>query len=523
MASAVYYTYSASQIGTGDGSSWANACNTLAGAFTAVLALAGGAPFTVYADSTSIESYSPATTLTAGADAAHRIAIISVNKTGSVPPAPADFVAGAKIATAVNIGLTLAGFAYAEGLIVSTGGSASGTAVLTVGNSANTDWIFGPGCQNIQASAQPSAYINIGTSATYNQKVMLRGGAANREPKVKFGHINQTFYMVGGALVLRDLVLLDSAGSTPTNLFTWNSAKASSLDAEGVDFTGMGTTLLNVGTPAGIPAVTASFRDCLIPSGVTTLVGGTAIPPGSRVSFARCSTGAGAFSDRLITYEGWQVEDASITLQGGATDNTTLRSWHLSTNAANTSGTMCGTSSFGATWAAPFEGQPIFVWNDTVGSPLTFTLQGLWTGTAVPNNDDVWIDLEAETAPGTSLGIGTSGTKAGFNAASAANPAGSGTWNNAGNVGANPKQFAVQATITPQQKGWIKITPKLAKASTDVWIDPKPAITGYPNGGTQPAISRSYVTPSGAMVHEAAATVTNTVTQVVPMVRRVRR
>ena len=37
---------------------------------------------------------------------------------------------------------------------------------------------------------------------------------------------------------------------------------------------------------------------------------------------------------------------------------------------------------------------PISVWNDDTGGTKTITVEGIWGGGAVPDNNDIWIEVE---------------------------------------------------------------------------------------------------------------------------------
>jgi hypothetical protein len=74
-------------------------------------------------------------------------------------------------------------------------------------------------------------------------------------------------------------------------------------------------------------------------------------------------------------------EEATIIRTGGASDGTTGISWNLTTTA-------------NAIWANALESFPIVIWNATTGGNVIVTLHGIWNAAALPNNDDVWVDVE---------------------------------------------------------------------------------------------------------------------------------
>jgi hypothetical protein len=143
---------------------------------------------------------------------------------------------------------------------------------------------------------------------------------------------------------------------------------------------------------------------------------------------------------------------------GGATDGTTPIAWKIVTTA-------------NSEWEFPFECLPISIWNETVGSAITVTVQGIWGGGAVPLNDEIWIDVEYLGTSGFPLATKATCTKADGLAAGTNLPAGSGTW------GGSTTKFALAATFTPREKGPLTIYVRAAKVSSTFYVDPKPVVT----------------------------------------------
>ena len=75
------------------------------------------------------------------------------------------------------------------------------------------------------------------------------------------------------------------------------------------------------------------------------------------------------------------TEETTIVRTGGASDGTTPISWKIVTTA-------------NCNYSMPFECPPIAIWNDTTGSAVTATVEGIWGGGAVPNDDEVWLEVE---------------------------------------------------------------------------------------------------------------------------------
>ena len=47
-----------------------------------------------------------------------------------------------------------------------------------------------------------------------------------------------------------------------------------------------------------------------------------------------------------------------------------------------------------AQWLRPFQAEPYAIWNATTGATVTVTVYGTINAGAVPNNDDIWIEVE---------------------------------------------------------------------------------------------------------------------------------
>jgi hypothetical protein len=157
-------------------------------------------------------------------------------------------------------------------------------------------------------------------------------------------------------------------------------------------------------------------------------------------------------------YAGTLTTETTIVRTGGASDGTTPIAWKIVTTA-------------NSKWEFPFECPPISIWNETVGSAVTVTVQGIWGGGAVPNTDDIWIDCEYLGTSGFPIASKATSSKADGLAAGTGIPAGSGTW------GGSTTKFAMAVTITPQEKGPITIYVRAATSSTTFYIDPKPVVT----------------------------------------------
>jgi hypothetical protein len=95
-------------------------------------------------------------------------------------------------------------------------------------------------------------------------------------------------------------------------------------------------------------------------------------------------------------------------------------------------------------WINPFESAPISIWNTVTGSNRTITLYGIWFGSALPNNDQIWHDVEYFGASGSPLASLGSGTKANNLATGSAWTADStSVWNSGASIRTNGTNYSV--------------------------------------------------------------------------------
>lgn len=152
------------------------------------------------------------------------------------------------------------------------------------------------------------------------------------------------------------------------------------------------------------------------------------------------------------------IPETAIVRTGGATNGVTPTSWKITTTA-------------NSRWYFPFESFPIAIWNSTTGASVTVTVYGVWCGAAVPNKDDIWIEVQylgASTSPISSEA--TSGKANGF-VANAACSSDTSTW------GGSTTPLKMSVTVTPQLADDIYVTVKAAKASSTFYIDPQPVLS----------------------------------------------
>lgn len=426
--------------GAATGADWANAYLTLAAAFTA-----SAAGDTIYVSEDHAETQASSMTLTSVGTAANPVKAICVNHSGSVPPVSTDIRATATVTTtgvnAINISGTDT-FTVFDGIIfsASSGGTASN---LNLANSARMSVKF-RNCALRIANTQNGGRINALNSA----RIELDNTT------IQFGATGQTV-SCACEFLWRNTSSAITGATLPTTLFTPGASTGGSIEIEGVDLSAIAGTIF--GTVSSANATDIRLADCKINASAT--IASTPINRGAgKAEYVRLDSGGTNYKHGRIRYEGSQTQEATIVLSGGASDGTTPISWKIVTTA-------------NASEHFPYESLPIAIWNDTSGSSVTATLQGIWGGGSVPNNDDIWLDVEYLGDASSPKASFANNGKADILASNAALSAGAGTW------GGSTTKFQLSVTFTPQQKGWIFARIKAAKASSTFYIDPKVTLT----------------------------------------------
>ncbi|WP_434723106.1 hypothetical protein [Mesorhizobium sp. RIZ17] len=415
--------------GAGTGADWANAYVTLAAALTA-----SAAGDTIYVSDDHAETSASAIALTSPGTVTAPVKVICVDHAGSVPPVSADIRTTATVTTTGSAAIsfrTANSITDYEGIIFSSGTTGTGTFDLSVNGGITLKF--------------RNCALRMGSAGGGLMTTPSGGRVELENTTLQFNSTGQYIY-VQGEVIWRGGSI---TGSTfPTTLFNPANNSTGYLEVEGVDLSAIAGTIIGSNSSQ---ALIARLMDCKINASATV-----AATPNRRgfIDYLRLDSGGTNYKHGRVAFAGAQTEETTIVLTGGASDGTTAISWKIITTANSTE-------------LFPFESQPIAIWNDTVGSPVTATIQGIWGGGAVPNNDDIWVDVEYLGASGSPLGSFVSNGKATILASNAALSAGAGTW------GGSTTKFALAVTFTPQQKGYIFARVKAAKASSTFYIDPK--------------------------------------------------
>ena len=430
---ASYYVDS-NAAGAGTGADWANAYTTLDGAFSGK---AAGDIF--YVAHNHAQTQASALTLTSPGTAAAPCFVYCVTSAGSVPPVSADLRTTGTVTTtgANNLSFFGSQHTYYYGLTfnAATGANTSGL-VMSQGGQIPYNVFRSCALKKLSTTATATA-INFGATT---------GVVVFDNTTVEFGNVGDAMAPIG-RFVWRNTASAIAGATIPTTGLIGAIGAGTTL-IEGVDLSvlGSGSTIVRAGT-AGTDIV---IKDCKLGSSVTV----AATPTGTAfaVSLIRGDSGDTNYRTEKYHYTGTLTTETTIVRTGGASDGTTPIAWKVITTANSER-------------IYPFECFPIFAWNDSTGSALTVTVE--CRGAAIPNIDEVWMDVEYLGTSGFPLGNFATSGHADLLATGTACTSSSETW------GGSTASFKLTKTITPQEKGPITVYVKIAKVSSTFYIDPK--------------------------------------------------
>jgi hypothetical protein len=368
--------------------------------------------------------------------------ILCHNHTGNYPPQSGDLTTGAtETATAGAFNFNMLN-CYVRGV----GANVTGTGAATFGNAQAALQRFELSPITLSGA---SATVSIGSGS------FLRGCKVIHDNcTIGFNNTAQVINMSAAQWEWRNTASAIVGSTLPTNLI--NAGNAGEAWIHGVDLSalGSGKTLVNLSLTT--PEAFVLLDRCKINASVTVASVGSL---SSAVMLSKCSSGNINYRDELYIANATWTTETTIVRSGGASDGATAFSRKIVTGA-------------NLVWPLPFEAPAIEFWNETVGSPVTITLLGIWGGGTVPNNDDFWIDVRYPGSGSTPIeSVATSG-KADILASGTPLSSDASTW-----AAGSTTPFATSVTVTPQEKGVIRIIPKMAKVSTTLYYDPKVVVS----------------------------------------------
>jgi hypothetical protein len=207
---------------------------------------------------------------------------------------------------------------------------------------------------------------------------------------------------------------LGSLGGTavPTTLFGDSSSGGGTAVIDSVDLSALTSGNTLVGTiqdPRDF-----IFKNCKLASGITV----TSTP--TKTGYAEVyliQSDNNNKNNRLekYAYQGTQTTELTVVRTGGASDGSTSFSAKYVTTA-------------NSKWAFPFSGMVFSIFNTTTAANVNVTVEGIWNSASLPNNDDIWFDVEYMGSTVTPLGTYVNGSKTNNIASGSAQTASTQSW-----------------------------------------------------------------------------------------------
>ena len=380
-----YFVSSASGAGgAGNGSSWANAYLTIAAACSGKT---GGDVLFIGDDHAENTTGAQSWFLNGSVTAPN--AMYCVDHTKASPAVPADLKVGTLGAGSVQndgaISFNMYGYVY--GLYLE-GGVGSSAPISMQGGSSR--FLVLDHCTIKNSSTNATARTFITTSSGASEHLSCTFIATNAtmqltwsSPSAKF--INCNFLFPGSMTVP---MFLPGGGGNSTVVF------------EGCDFSAFPGTQLFTPTHNGGQFFT--LKDCKLPAGagLVTLAGDFR-PEQSCIWLINCDSGATNYKFDVYHYGGELHAVTNVLRTGGASQGTPY-SWLVTSNANNL-------------WNMPIRLPPVSIWNAATGAAKNVTVEGIADPrdfSALPNNDDIWFDVEALENASLPQGTYHFGTKA---------------------------------------------------------------------------------------------------------------
>jgi hypothetical protein len=205
------------------------------------------------------------------------------------------------------------------------------------------------------------------------------------------------------------------------------------------------------------------FSRCLLASGAT-IVNGTIDVPGFRVESYHCQIGTDsdpAYQMEIQDARGKIITDTARYRTGGAKDSerTNPISWDFDTTAGSVRGYP----------GHALESPPITAWTDG-DAATSHTYRIYFASDATIQNDELWMELEGPNDAATnSMAVFQTTRVAPLTSAANHTTDGSSSWTG---TGVGTKQY-MEVSYTPDKPGPVTVRIFMAKASDNIYVDPK--------------------------------------------------
>lgn len=406
----------------------------------------------IFVGNNHAETQSTSINLTFAGTDASPLQIYCVSTAGSIPPVNADLATTGSITCTGSTTMTFVNAVYCNGLNFSaTSGATGGGNRLIFDANANARSMRFDNCTFAVPGTTSGSFIVIG----------LNGGG-NTLHQMVWNNCSISFGSTGNTMITdanfywNNSVALVGGSSVPTTLFTPASTGVGQIVCDGVDLSGIGSGSTLFAT-SNASLKYQQLINCRLNASVT--ISATPTTPGTSLDLVVSDSGSSKTRQERYQYGGTLTTETTFTRVGGATDPAgDLISWKM-VSTANSAGTT------------PLASFPITIWNPTVGSSVTATVE-IESQTTLTNSD---IYMVVEYLGNSSYPLSSQvSTRTAFLATAANVTSSAASWNGSLSSAVTQK---MQASFTPQLAGFIRVTVYLAKASQTVYVDPLVTLT----------------------------------------------
>ena len=381
---------------------------------------------------------------------------ISIDHTASLPANAAALKSGATFtatSTSTNA-ISAANVAQCETYLY-------GLNFVVTGAINGVGIIFGSAVASHGRMEKCTATLGAGTTSTTTMTAGSGSVGMMEFINCSFGFsvAGQFLYWSAGYHVWRDTPNPCFTGTVPnTPLHAFQNTPGTIL-FEGIDFSAVGSNTLLSTVAAG---TFFTLKNCKMHTGPVAGAFATAQSV-LQIDLINCDSGATIYRNERYNIYGTLLTSGAVYRNGGAVDGGTPVS-HKPTTAA-----FCRPQ-------RPFLCFPLSIWNDVIGSPVTVTVFWLNNSTiTLPNNAQVWFDLEYMADSGSPItSFATCGLVTQLTVPTTWTADAVSVWTGASGTKC---QWATSITVTPQQKGYFTLYPKIGAAVSNFYFVPKPVLS----------------------------------------------
>lgn len=363
---------------------------------------------THYVSSAHAETQAAALTWNTGSVLVKPTEIICVGNAGNIPPQAADVTTGASVTTTSANSMTIGSAVDIWGIAFSCGSGAN-IATLSLGTAANSN-----------VRLHNCSLTLPGTSTEALSLASTTGFVALRNTNFSVSGNTSSGITSNGPWTWRESSWTSTG--TLTNIINGGAAHGATL-CEDIDLSGV--TVTNIVNNGG--SGRHVFSRCKMPASYTGQTTANPVPGFPTLDLINCDSGGNTYKHERWSPVGTQQTETTAIHTNGASDGTTGYSWKL--------------SGFEGFWSCPFESMPAVIWNTTTGTNVTATLEACVNLSALPNNDDIWLECEYFGTSGSTNGSRVTQGKANPVAAGSALPASTVAWDSQAAARANTTAY----------------------------------------------------------------------------------